>query len=292
MRAFSDTHPAVLLLYFSAVAGVCMFVLHPLIQALALFGAVLACLFQADLFDVRTHLGFLLLFMVTALLNPLFHHNGVTVLFVLNNNPITLEAVLYGLTAAAMLLAVLYWFRLFTSVMTSDKLLFLFGALSPKAALLLSMTLRYIPLFRIQAHKVEAAQRALGLYKEDNIVDTLRGRMRVLSVMVTWTLENGIVTADSMTARGYGVGRRSYFSVYRFCSSDAVLLAVITFLTAVTVLGAGTGALQYAFYPEITAPPASALQLYSLIAYGILTLLPVILRITEEIKWKSLLSKV
>ena len=44
MRAFSDTHPAVLLLYFSAVAGVCMFVLHPLIQALALFGAVLACL--------------------------------------------------------------------------------------------------------------------------------------------------------------------------------------------------------------------------------------------------------
>lgn len=61
-----------------------------------------------------------------------------TPLFFLNGNPVTLEAVLYGLDIAAMLVAVMYWFKCYNHIMTSEKILFLFGKVIPKLSLLLS----------------------------------------------------------------------------------------------------------------------------------------------------------
>ena len=46
-----------------------------------------------------------LLFVAMAAINPIFRQNGVTVLFVVGNNLITLEAILYGLVASAVTLS-------------------------------------------------------------------------------------------------------------------------------------------------------------------------------------------
>ena len=43
--------------------------------------------------------------------------------------------------------------------------------------------------------------------------------------LLDFQLENGIITADSMTARGYGIGRRSRFSLFRWRRGDALLLS-------------------------------------------------------------------
>lgn len=94
-----------------------------------------------------------------AVINPLFSHNGVTPLFFLNGNPVTLEAVLYGLDIAVMLVAVLYWFKGYNHVMTSDKFLFLFGRAIPRLALVLSTALRFVPLLKVQIRRVSRAQR-------------------------------------------------------------------------------------------------------------------------------------
>ena len=51
---------------------------------------------------IKSHLFFFLLFLALALINPLISHNGATVLFVMNDNPVTLEALLYGINSAAM----------------------------------------------------------------------------------------------------------------------------------------------------------------------------------------------
>ena len=85
--------------------------------------------------------------------------------------------------------------------MTSDRLLLPVRQGIAEMALLISMALRHIPLFAVQAKRVRDTQKVLGLYKEDNIADDIRGGARVFNVMVGWALENGIITADSMAAR-------------------------------------------------------------------------------------------
>ena len=227
-----------------------------------------------------------------AVINPLFSHNGATVLFVINDSPITLEATLYGVVSSAMILAVLYWFRSFTQIMTSDKLLYVFGKLSPKLSLILSMGLRYVPLFNRQTKKINATQRALGLYKDDNIVDRIKGGTRVFSVLLTWALENGIITADSMAARGYGTGKRTHFSLFRFRRADVILILLTLILGTVACISLGTNSLDITFYPKIEISVFTPLSVWGLTAYALLTMLPTFVELKEKIKWNCLKSKI
>lgn len=291
MHNFENLNPIAVSVYFLTVTGISMFCMNPVLLCFSLFGSILFFLFRNGRKYIKSHFGFLLLFFIMAIINLLFSHNGATVLFVINDSPITLEATFYGLVAAAMILAVLYWFRSFTQIMTSDKLLYVSGKLSPKLSLVLSMGLRYVPLFSTQAKKINATQTALGLYKDDNIVDRVKGGTRVFSVLLTWALENGIITADSMAARGYGIGKRTHFSVFRFRIADVILLLLTLTLGIVTCLSLGTNALDITFYPKIKISALTPVSVLGLTAYGILTMLPIIVELTEKIKWNYLKSK-
>lgn len=139
--------------------------------AVSLLGAVISQLFYCKKDGLKQYLPYLFIFIITALLNPLISHNGKTVLFVLNDNPITLEALLFGINSAGMILAVLLWFRCFSKIMTSDKLLYIFSAFSPKAALILSIALRYVPLFFKKRREISDSAKGMGIFKADNVPD-------------------------------------------------------------------------------------------------------------------------
>src|SRR5690606_15261610 len=104
----------------------------------------------------------MLLFM--AALNPLFNHQGVTILFYLerSGNPVTLESILYGISSAIMFVTVIMWFSCYNKVMTSDKFIYLFGRIMPKLSLLLSMTLRFVPRYIEKIREISYAQKCVG----------------------------------------------------------------------------------------------------------------------------------
>ena len=290
MRIFADSNPIAATTYFLAVTGIAMFSANPVISAISLIGSVLMFLMNNGRKNLSTHFFSLLLFAVMSLINPLISHNGATVLFVINNNPITFEALLYGICSAVMIIAVIYWFCSFTQIMTSDKLLYLFGAMSPKLALVLSMALRYVSLFSVQVKKVQASQKALGLYKDDNIMDSFKGGIRIFSVMITWALENGIITADSMTARGYGAGKRSRFALFRFKSEDIMIIFSTIILLVLTIYGVNDT--EFRYYPYFFMPEAEAKSILGYISYCIMNLLPLAVGVKEELKWRYLRSKI
>lgn len=290
MRRFSEYDPIVAAVYFLTVAGAAMFCNYPPLTALTLLGGVLYSIVLKS--SGKTHFYFFMLFTVLALANPLVSHNGVTVLFVMNDNPVTLEALLYGINSAAMIIGVLYWFRCFTKIMTSDKLLYITGSLSPKLSLVISMSLRFVPLFRKQWGKVRDAQKAMGLFNGDNIIDDIKGNMRIFSIIITWALENGIATADSMEARGYGVCRRSHFSNFRMCRSDIILLVTELGLFGVCASAIGAGRMDISFYPAISCGKTGVLGMAGLVCYGILVMLPVIIETEASLRWKYLKSKI
>ena len=297
MKSFDNYNPIAVFVYFAAVIAIGMFCLNPvtmnpLILILSLAGAVTTFLIRNGGSGAKSHLLFAALFIAMVVLNPVFNHNGVTVLLIINNNPITLEAILYGAASATAIISVIYWFRTFSQIMTSDKLLYLFGTVSPKFALILSMTLRYVPLFEKQTQKVIQAQRALGLYSDIDFMSRVRGGTRVFSVMVTWALENGVITSDSMTARGYGITKRTFFSIFKFRRQDIILTAASAVLFGIILFGVLSGSINFKFYPEITHTATTLNSVITYISYGLLSFLPAITEMEERLRWKYLKSRI
>ena len=142
-HAFLACHPAVNLLYFVLVLTFSMFFLHPLCLAVSLCAALwCAAQLNGGAAVRRSALWLAPTALLAALVNLAFNHQGATILAYLpSGNPLTLESIAYGFAAAAMLAAVVLWFSCWNTVMTSDKLMHLFGRVVPALSLLLSMTL-------------------------------------------------------------------------------------------------------------------------------------------------------
>ena len=234
----------------------------------------------------------LLLFM--AALNPAFNHAGVTILFYLpNGNPITLESILYGAAAAAMFISVIMWFACYNAVMTSDKFIYLFGRIIPALSLILSMVLRFVPRYKAQIKVISNAQKGIGRdVSNGNILERAQKGIKILSIMTTWALENAIETADSMKSRGYGLPGRTSFSIFRFDSRDKAVLFLIIGLITIVLAGASTGQNTMRFFPSIQLPAVTTSSFFVYLAYLALCLIPIIIDIVEEIKWKYIESKI
>ena len=290
MKSLNEAHPAAVFVYYAVIISVLAVSMNIYYVGSALVGSLISFLFISKRQTIRSHLLTALLFLVMSVINPLVSHKGSSILLVINDSPVTLEAIIYGISASALAVAMLYYFRAMSAVLTGDKLMSVLSLLSPKAALIISMAIRYIPLFIKQSAKVEESQKALGLYKENSAIDRIRGRGRVFSVLVTWGLENGIITADSMSARGYGTGRRTRYRLYRIDPRDIIFLIYTAALGALSLIGVIK--MDISYYPDFIPGELSALNILSVSAYFLLTLTPAILEIKERIKWKYLISKI
>lgn len=291
MKSFSAFHPTSLFVYFTCVIFINMFVNNPVIYLISLIGSLSLYAFQSERKFLHDLAFYIAAFILIALANPLFSHNGITVLFFLNGNPITYEAIIYGVAISAMIVATLFWFKSFNIIMTSDKLLYLFGRVIPKLSIVLSSALRYIPIFRRQTEKIKKSQTAMGLYSKDNYIDNAKGTLRVFSIMVTWSLENAIDTADSMKARGYGLHGRTQFSIFHFRISDLLLIVTSVFLSAITISGIALGYVDFTFYPRISMALTSQYSYVVYASYATLAILPFIYEIKENIRWIYCKSK-
>ena len=291
---FSTYHPLVNFLYFSLVIAFSMALNHPLAQGISLFCAVFYAVQtegkKAVLFTLRWCLPIMLL---TAFINPAFSHEGVTVLLYFpTGNPLTLESILYGLSSGVMIATVMLWFANFSRVITSDKFIYLFGRIIPAMSLVLSMTLRFIPKFKAQLQSVVDAQKSIGRdVAEGSLWRRTKIAVTVLSIMVTWALENAIETADSMKSRGYGLKGRTAFSIYRFDDRDKMALLYLGFCGFYLLTGSLVSAFGFRYFPSIRYIDLNTVTLSFQFVYLILCLMPVVLNRAEENKWKAIHSK-
>jgi len=231
------------------------------------------------------------LLLVTTIANPLFSHAGVTTLAYLpSGNPLTLESILYGIWAAFLLATVITWFSCFNAVMSGDKLVYLFGRAVPALSLVLSMALRFVPRFTAQAKAIADAQKCLGRGVSDgNVFRRAKHGIKILSILVTWALENAIDTADSMKSRGYGLPGRSAFSIYRFEKRDKLALLFLAVCGGLVIAGTFMGQLEFHFYPSIGYADFSAWQAGLFTIYFALCGLPLWARGREALQWRRAL---
>lgn len=302
MDAFSDCHPILNFFYFGVVLLFTMFNQHPVFTAISYAGALsYSILLNGRRKTLKQSFLFTLPgLLIVALFNPLFNHYGVTMLYYVESsgNWITLEALVYGIVLGAVMFVVIQWFTCYNKVMTSDKFIYLFGRIIPALSLILSMALRFVPRFTRQLKVIRNGQKGMGRdVSEGNLFHRLRYGLNMLSILITWALENAIETSDSMKSRGYGLPGRTAFSVYHFTRRDKMLGALMAGLFAVFTFGCGEGAAYANYSPRILlagftirgyqAPVEISwfLQFATFICFGVFCFFPVILDVTETIRF-------
>ena len=271
--AFSNLHPVLNFIFFLAVISVTVLTLHPLVPGLSLlcafFYAVILYGFGAAI--KRLFFFAFPIMLITALVNPLFNHYGVTTYFYLpNGNPVTAESMVYGLMSGLMISAVIMWFFCLSKVMTSDKYICILGAFAPKGALVLSMALKFIPDFELRRTMIRDAGRCVGRHRGNGIRD--------LSVLTTWALENSIDISDSMEARGYGSTKRTSYSPYRLKKRDVSAIIYMLAFGVVTAYSTFNGAFYASYNPviKIAFNPPVWRQVLGFCAFAAFCLLPVL----------------
>lgn len=290
MSEFKAYHPIVNFAYFVFVICFSVLLMHPA----CLFVSLLSSLTYLAVLKGRKALFTNLLYMIplafaTALINAAFNHEGATILAYLpGGNPLTLESIVYGLCAAAMILSVICWFSCYNEVMTSDKFIYLFGRVSPALSLIFSMTLRFVPRFTEKLREVTTARRSLGKGSgNQNVRERIKSGLSSLSATLSWAFENSIETADSMKARGYGIPGRTSFSIYSFEKKDKIVLAFVIALALCVIYGRICGVLSFSYFPRFGALKCDFIGVFFGISYFLLCIAPVVIEIKGVRRWKK-----
>ncbi len=295
MKGFKGFHPIVNFIYFLFVISFSMVFIHPVTLSVSLIaGFAYLMILRGKARTVKSLLYMLPIVLLMAALNPLFNHRGTTILAYLpNGNPLTAEAVCYGILSGLMLVSVICFFGCFNEVITEDKIIYLFGRAIPNLSVVFSLILRLVPRLTLQFKSVSAAQKCIGRDMErGGIRDKAESGMSVLSVIVARSLENGIETADSMKARGYGKKRRTSYSTFLLDNRDIYALIVILISAGFVIWGAIYGKLRFVCFPEIKMSESTMDVLLVYLVYFVLCSIPVIIELWEVIKWRHIKSKI
>lgn len=284
MDRFSRFNPKATLLFFIAETGLTIYIFNPVILALS-FAA--ACVYKIRLGGKRA-VSFIFKYslpviVLVALFNFIFTHYGSTVLFTVSDMSFTAQSLFYGFFQGLMLSAVILWFSIYSEIITAEKFLSVFSKTAPNLALIFSMVLSFIPRFMKNAEEISSAR--LLIDKEES---RLRKSINNFSALITMTLEDSIETADSMKARGFGK-KRSAYSKYRFSVKDLIMLVFIIAVTVLMTVLKAMDFFSFIFEPDIIM---GDMPLYSLILFALLSLLPVITDLVEDVKWHYLRQKI
>ncbi len=200
---FERRHPLVGAAAFGIPIIVTCFLTEWYLSAASLALAVFFAFILAGGDVMRRRLpGIAILMILVALSNPFIVHTGSRILFFVNGVPITLEAVEYGLNLGLMIAAVIVWCICWDRVMTEQKIYRLTRWMHPGAALVLSMSLRLVPLYMRRWDDMRKAREFSGSAGSGGIISKCRDAVTCFSGLMTWAIENSRTTAVSMVSRG------------------------------------------------------------------------------------------
>ena len=111
-----------------------------------------------------------------------------------------------------------------------------------------------------------------------------------MSIVVTWALENALDTADSMKSRGYGLPKRTAFSLFRFTLRDGICLGILAALGGAVLAGSLTGGLKWWYSPAPGGATGVQAALWT-VAFVLLAAFPLIFDAKEAIQWRASRSR-
>lgn len=275
---FESCHPTVNFIFFAAALYGAVAFSHPLFLAVGLLCAFAYAVRRGGRRAVVLALWLLPSAAVFALCYACFHHFGVTVLahnFI--GNRLTLESLLYGLNLGLRATAVCLWLRCMFDVVSTDKVIYLFGTISPRLALCLTVLLRFFPRLHRQARRIGLARRGIGRgTAQGGFFRRCGNGLCIVSMLISWAIGAFVTASDSMRSRGVTLRGRTAFSIYRFDARDRALVIAMFCGIILAAMGVILGATELSFAPVIAWRDPTPLAVVTLAGYAAFCLLPLV----------------
>ena len=286
---FEACNPAVNFIFFAAAINGAVSFKHPVFQTIAYVCAFVYSIKRCGKRAVIFSLCLLPLILAFALYYSSYHHFGVTVLrqnFIGNN--LTVESFVYGLVIGLRFATLCMWLEAIFRVVTSDKVVYLFGRVSPRLSLFLTILLRFIPRVGREARKINLAQKGIGRgSNQGNVFQRFINCLRIFSMLITWMISALALESDSMRSRGSLLRGRTAFSIYRFDNRDRAFVITLFTCITLTVMGVILGASKMWYNPRIIWRPLNGIGMTAAIGYLALCLLPLGLELWTEYRFNK-----
>lgn len=245
-------HPMVDFIYFFSIILITSLCLNPLIIGISFLWS---CIYIIKIKGIKKFfklIGFLSIMMIfMVVINVLFNHKGLTVImFLRNNNPITLEVIINSFFMSLIFSAVIFWYMYFNELFFSEKIIYITSKLSPKLSLVMSMAFNFIPKYKEKYIEVRDYRKALGINYAGNFFYKIKEFSIIIFSVLSWSMENSIKISDSMRIKGYTGKNRSSFYIYRYNKRDYILLFLMIILIAVITLLIYKNPYLYWYYPR------------------------------------------
>lgn len=286
---FEKCHPAVNFIYFATViAGMILF-RHPIFLLISFICAFIYSMKRNGWRALVFNAVLLPFIAAYAFYYSSYNHFGVTVLQqnMIGNN-MTLESLIYGFVLGFVVAGVMIWFSCVYSVFTTDKVVYLFGKVSPRLSLFLAIILRMVPRIKKEAKKINTAQRGIGRgANQGNLWQRIRNCLRIFSMLITWTIDSLTTASESMRSRGSSLRGRKAFSIYRFDNRDrAYVVALFACLTAI-LMAVMLKQTDIIYDPRIIMTPVTTMSYVFYIGYAVFCLMPLGLELWTEYRFKK-----
>ena len=290
---FDSYHPVINFIYF--LAAICFTILfhHPIFLGIAYISSFVYAIKLRGIRGLIFQLCMIPAMAVYAILYSGYTHFGVTIIGKnFAGNDMTLESLVFGWVIALTAASVIQWISCLLAVVSSDKIVYLFGRVSPKLSLFLSIILRSVPQVMEAGRRIGIAQSGIGKGAgQGNVFVRIMHACRQLSILITWVLDSFMTTAESMKSRGYSLRGRTAFSIYRFDNRDRSL--VIAFFFCLTLIGMAMALDQtnIIYDPEIIMNRITVGSYVFYAAYAVFLLLPLSLQIIGEQRYARLAGR-
>lgn len=290
---FERCHPAVNFIYFVAVIFGTVTFQHPIVLAISCFCAAAYCTKRNGWKGLAFSISLLIFVAAYALYYAAFHHFGVTNLgTIFTGNRITLESLVYGLVIGICVAGVMIWFSCVYSVFSSDKVVYLFGRVSPRLSLFLAITLRMVPRVKGEARKINRAQQGIGRgVTQGNVFRRMKNAIRIFSMLISWLIEALGTASDSMRSRGSLLRGRRAFSIYRFDNRDRAYVIGVFFCLTVTLMSLLLDQVYMQYDPRLVFPKITGMSYVFYAGYAALCLMPLGLEVWTEYRFKKARKK-
>ncbi|MEN1968798.1 energy-coupling factor transporter transmembrane component T [Lentibacillus sp. N15] len=294
VRGIRSYHPFILFLYYVLVIAGLMLYQHPIFLLVAL---ILIIWFNF-LLDKGQRLkkwcwAIVLMSLFILVLTPIFNRRGNHILFYLFDNPVMLEAIIQGVMIASTLAGILALFVTFNIVIPADKFLYLFSRVIPQWALLIMLSMRFVPVLQRKIKEMEMIQTVKGLsLKQGSIPRRAKNGMQLVQMLLTGSLEDSIQAADSMTARGYGLQKRSNYQAYEMKRRDWIAFGYFIVLSLMLLYGWRINAGTLQLLPELETIWKTEWKNIFMVMWIFLIGFPNLAEGKEVIKWKFYQRKI